>query len=364
MASSNQGGGEASFGATGTFDGGRQPHNAIAASAEPRRSNSVQPGTLGSAVVVRCFTAAGDFDIVVNNFNEAPSMYEHLGSDGERIMVRLSAKKRIAAAFGATGTARAGDLLIARYLTSARGFASLDEPLLHLGLGKNLTIDELTIQWPGGNKEQYRDLPAGNLYTFIAAARPHRRSRKRSRQCFSVVILQAVCGIRNVHSGILHDSHCSRTSSPSSDQRSRGVIIDGDGDDDLFQGGAAGFAGSILINTGDGRFEPRTSAALEAVREAEDMGALFFEADGDGDLDLFVVSGGIEAEPGSSLYQDQLYLNDGTGRFTAAPAGTICCPANIRSVPAAAFCAMTAVNSRKRPRRSHPPLGVLKFPGA
>ncbi len=98
--------------------------------------------------------------------------------------------------------------------------------------------------------------------------------------------------------------------------------IDGDGDKDLFLGGAAGQEGQIFLCAEPGKFvklEGRTWFAPD--RECEDMGCAFFDADGDGDLDLYVASGGVEAPVGDASYLDRLYLNqgaDGSPRFVKA----------------------------------------------
>ena len=89
--------------------------------------------------------------------------------------------------------------------------------------------------------------------------------------------------------------------------------VNGDGREDLYIGGAAGYPGHLLLQSANGRFVP---APWDADPECEDLGALLFDADGDGDLDLYVVSGGSEYWAGSPLYQDRLYRNDGRGNFT------------------------------------------------
>ena len=85
---------------------------------------------------------------------------------------------------------------------------------------------------------------------------------------------------------------------------------DGDGDHDLFVGGAAGQAGAIFLRQADGTFEPSAAAqpALEADQAAEDMAALWLDADADGDFDLLVTSGGVECEPGAAVLGDRLYI--------------------------------------------------------
>jgi hypothetical protein len=91
--------------------------------------------------------------------------------------------------------------------------------------------------------------------------------------------------------------------------------IDGDGDMDFFLGGAAGQAGQLFERGNDGSFSHIASPALLADAACEDMGSLLADLDGDSDLDLFVVSGGVE----NSSLQDRLYLNDGSGNFSPAP---------------------------------------------
>ena len=86
--------------------------------------------------------------------------------------------------------------------------------------------------------------------------------------------------------------------------------------EDIFIGGAAGFEAKLMIQNANGSFTEKKQAVFTADKSFEDMGSLFFDADGDGDMDLYVVSGGAEFNAGSNLYQDRLYINDGKGNFT------------------------------------------------
>ena len=97
--------------------------------------------------------------------------------------------------------------------------------------------------------------------------------------------------------------------------------LDGDGDDDLWLGGPRTIPGQIRRNEGNGKFTLLDFSAAEADKHAEDMGGLWLDVDSDGDLDLYVVSGGVEANPNTEVLQDRIYLNDGKGGFVKASAG-------------------------------------------
>ncbi len=94
--------------------------------------------------------------------------------------------------------------------------------------------------------------------------------------------------------------------------------VDGDGLDDFFVGGSFRHYGKLFIQTKAGRFIEKAYTDETPPKEEEDVGALLFDADGDGDQDLYIVSGSNEYLDGSIYYQDRLYLNDGTGKFTNA----------------------------------------------
>src|SRR6185436_5240220 len=85
--------------------------------------------------------------------------------------------------------------------------------------------------------------------------------------------------------------------------------------DDVFIGGAQGQPGKLLIQQRDGRFVSRSEPEFAKDSISEDLGAVFFDANGDGRPDLYVVSGGSEYSEGASALQDRLYFNDGRGNF-------------------------------------------------
>jgi hypothetical protein len=92
--------------------------------------------------------------------------------------------------------------------------------------------------------------------------------------------------------------------------------VNGDGLEDIYLCGAKDFAGKLVVQTGNRKFSFHPSSAFESDKRSEDVDAKFFDADRDGDLDLYVVSGGNEYSSSSSALSDRLYFNDGKGNFT------------------------------------------------
>src|SRR6185503_19473006 len=94
--------------------------------------------------------------------------------------------------------------------------------------------------------------------------------------------------------------------------------INGDGLDDIFICGARGQAGTLFAQQKNGSFKAVTQNPFLIAKESQDEHATFFDADGDTDLDLYVVSGGYLFDYNDSKLQDRLYINDGKGNFTVA----------------------------------------------
>ncbi|MEM8887639.1 MAG: VCBS repeat-containing protein, partial [Bacteroidota bacterium] len=94
--------------------------------------------------------------------------------------------------------------------------------------------------------------------------------------------------------------------------------VNGDGREDIFSGAAKGYAAQILLQDRNGEFGEGDESAFVKDQEAEDVDAIFFDADGDKDLDLYVVSGGSENAASAAALQDRLYINNGSGKFTKA----------------------------------------------
>jgi enediyne biosynthesis protein E4 len=263
----------------------------------------------------------GDLDPIVVNMDKAVSVYRNNSATGNRIVVRLRGRHSNRMGIGATVTIETARGRQVRSLQPMTGFKSSNEPQLHFGLGKDETIKQLTVRWPSGHAQTFKQLAGNRRYLIIESQEkpPTPAPSPPAQQAwFKKIDLKKVR-----HHETHFDDFKMQALLPNKLSRlGPGIAwgdLDGDGDDDLFVGGASGHAGKLYRNQGNFKLEPVYNGSFLADTACEDMGAVFLDVDGDGDLDLFVVSGGVETEQ----LQDRLYLNDGTGKFKKAPRGTV-----------------------------------------
>lgn len=268
------------------------------------------------------FDGDGDLDLVVNNFEGPPSIYRnHTKASANRVSIQLRGVQSNSSGIGATIelTTHAGKQI--RYLTLARGYLSSSEPKAFFGLGDDQRIEKLSVRWPSGHIQEFNNLDANRAYSVTepTAPAPPFRSEAEPETLLSEVPIPD--DIR--HAETPFDDFALQPLLPNRlSQFGPGLAwgdLNGDGRDDLFLSGAAGSAGQIAFNRPNGLELSPAQDCLTLDAPREDMASLIFDADGDGDNDLFVVSGGVEAKASSGRLRDRLYLNDGNGNFDFAP---------------------------------------------
>ena len=278
----------------------------------------------------------GDLDLAISNLDEPPTILRNDGQQGACVVLRLEGDGQNRFGLGASARIQTEAGTQIRQFNPMRGFSSSDQPQIHFGLGAAKKIDRLEVTWPGGKRSVFENLPVDRLYTIsqATATAPADDETKPVPAMFSRS--DALRGVR--HWETPFDDFALQPLLPNQlSQLGPGLAcgdIDGDGDEDLFLGGCAGYTGQLLVNDGAGRLQAQPFTAGAAHKAGEDLGALFFDADSDGDLDLYVVSGSVEARPESESYADHLYLNDGKGGFSDAGPGAL--PGNLDSGSAVA----------------------------
>lgn len=272
----------------------------------------------------------GDLDLVVNNVNMPSFVYRNetdkIFPDRNYIKFNLVGSGKNAFAVGARITVEAGNQKFTIEQMPVRGFQSTVDQRPNIGLGDIRMVDRLSVTWPDG-KVTILDSVAVNQTVTLRQRDGVMRAVKAERKESSVKpLLRDVSAadrlpfVHKENTFVDFDRdhlifHMLSTEGP----RMSKADVNKDGLEDLFIGGAKDQPGAILLQSQGGKFLRTNTDLLAADKISEDMGSTFFDADNDGDLDLYVCSGGNEFPSSSSALVDRLYLNDGRGNFTRSP---------------------------------------------
>jgi enediyne biosynthesis protein E4 len=281
----------------------------------------------------------GDLDLVLNNVNDVASVYENtlikknsVNMNHHFLSIQLKGDSLNKGGIGAKISLYYGKQQQYYEHFPIRGFQSMIDPRPHFGLGEVTLIDSLYIWWPDGKEQTLYNLTCDQFlslnYSQASFTSKQRIIANNSNKVFSS-LSSGKTNIDYKHSERQFIDFDIQPLVPHQySQEGPGIAVgdvNGDGLDDFFVGGSTGFSGRIFIQQKGGKF---ISYPLPGNNNYEDMGALFFDADGDGDQDLYVVSGGSGLPPGNQYYADRLYINNGKGEFvmdkSALPDSRVC----------------------------------------
>jgi len=265
----------------------------------------------------------GDLDLVINNMDVPSEIFENntaKKSDNHYIQIALS-KPYTAISQGAKVTIKTADGIQFQELISTRGYQSSVEPILHFGLGDQTVIDELTVDWPDGRRTTHKGLAVDQRHALDqTGAVAFNRIAAANKALFSASKQSAPFTHKeNVYDDFKYEVLLPHQLSNLGPHLSKGDA-NGDGLEDVFVGGAHKQAGMLLLGSRNGLKKSATSP-WTAHAVSEDLGSVFFDADGDGDQDLYVVSGSNEVTLPFEAYNDRLYLNDGKGNYSFSANG-------------------------------------------
>lgn len=277
----------------------------------------------------------GDLDLVVNNVNAKANVYQNrsdtLKTTTNWLEIRLEGSRYNTAAVGTKVTLWIDDQTIFREQMPNRGYHSSVDPRLHFGLGEKDTIDSLKVRWPDGGATFIRNPKTNQLLTLTHSEAEQRSGSGDIKQKYQKNGKSSQIHLQNISSHVKLD-YIHKENNFVDFERDNLVIhmhskegpaacvadINGDGKDDLYLGGAKGQAGSIYIQQESLWFEHIDPDLFKLDNQSEDTDCQWFDADSDGDQDLYVASGGSEFPSSSGAIADRLYLNDGTDNWIKA----------------------------------------------
>ncbi|GJM29175.1 MAG: hypothetical protein DHS20C17_18100 [Cyclobacteriaceae bacterium] len=270
------------------------------------------------------FDNDGDLDLVVNNLNDPPMIYrntlvEKTPETGASLQIKLAGSPMNTGGLGSLIRLYYGDQQQVHEHFPVRGFQSTVDAKIHFGLGSVEEIDSLYIRWPDGKEQMLYQVKTTEEITLKyteGGTIDYRQDQVKKGEKWFKEVSEAKGLLFSHHEREFVDFLIQPLITHQYSKEGPGIAVgdmNGDGLEDFFVGNGNSYAATIFLQDHTGVFN---SNPLPGNQNYEDMGALLFDADSDGDQDLFVVSGGTGLPAGNELYRDRIYINDGKGGFT------------------------------------------------
>jgi hypothetical protein len=271
----------------------------------------------------------GDLDLVVNNINDEAGIFQNTKREKNKetahyIDIRLEGDSLNINGLGTwIELFYSGGQQQVLEQNPFRGYLSSVTGLAHFGLGKVQILDSLIVKWPNGTKQKLLNVKTDQVLKI---------SIKNANQ--PSILVNEIFATNTLFKEITSAVKINYTQAERDfvDFNIQKLIphkfseygpalavgdVDGNGLEDLVTGGSFAYSSQLFLQQTNGSFiqKPVIANADINTKRWEDLGILLFDADGDGDLDLYTASGGYENQRNTDVYQDKFYLNDGKGNF-------------------------------------------------
>ena len=267
----------------------------------------------------------GDLDLVVNNLNAPATLYRNTSEEGDTdknyLKVRCKGADLNPFGIGCRVSLSSGGVRQMMELYPTKGWVSSTEPTLLFGVDASKSIDTLTVVWPDGKTQMLKDIQANQTLTLDHGAAEKRKTDNiiPSEKMFRNITENSGIDFIHKENGYIDFEFEKLMPRMISSEGPKVAVADvnNDGLDDFYIGGAKNQAGELYIQQRDTTaiFQKQKADAFFRDRASEDTGSVFLDVDSDGDLDLYVVSGGGEPFDDMTMF-DRLYINDGSGSYT------------------------------------------------
>lgn len=265
----------------------------------------------------------GDLDLVVNNVNMPPFIYRNETNKKpgtNHLVLTLIGSGKNTVAIGAGVTLYYGGKINYQELVPSRGFESSVDNRLHFGLGASTAIDSLVVNWPDGKYSVQREVAVNQFLTLDQKDAVYRFiniSEKQLTPVFQKV--EQINGLDFTHrENDFNDFERDKLLFQMLSNEGPHIAVadvNADGLDDIYVCNAKDSPGALFVQDGTGHFRKTNEKLFEIDKISEDTDCAFFDANGDGSLDLYVASGSNEFSSSSSALSDRLYINDSKGNF-------------------------------------------------
>jgi hypothetical protein len=262
----------------------------------------------------------GDLDLVINNMEDKAFIYKNKAT-GNFLKIQPKGADKNPFGIGVKAFVYGNGQQQVAENVLARGYFSSVEPNLFFGLGKETNLDSVKVIWPNGKVNLFKDVEANRTITALYSKA--KSDTKKSNPNTLLTQRSAVdMGLDFKHEENNFDDFTEEILLPHQLSQNGPFIasadVNGDGLKDLFVGGAVNQSGILYLQNAEGKYVKSTSQPWEKDKASEDLGAVFFDSNGDQKLDLYVTSGGNEFKQGNPLLQDRLYIGNGDGSFRKA----------------------------------------------
>ncbi len=265
----------------------------------------------------------GDLDLLVNNINAPAFVFKNKSEEranANYLRVQLL-NPRNQALQGAKVWVHAGGLKQLGEVSNARGMYSMSETIVHFGLASVERVDSIIVQWPDGSNSFQTDIQVNQTIDIVKEGATKLQTSANDEKKVTELNTKLL-GLDFKHQENTFDDYARQVLLPHKMSQQGPAVsvgdVNGDDLDDIYIGGAHNQEAILYLQNKNGLFD-ESKQAWSADAIYEDVASVFFDADADGDQDLYVVSGGNAHAPRNKNYLDRFYLNDGNGNFINTP---------------------------------------------
>jgi hypothetical protein len=283
----------------------------------------------------------GDLDLIVNNENQKAFVYRNNSREqtaNNYIGIQLKSVAPNTFAIGSKIKLFVDGQVFYRELIPSRGFQSSVDYRQIIGLGKLTAIDSMVIIWPDRTYTRLDHPQVNKLHVIkqpsVKGPFAYADSSLSSNTLFQSLSSSFDSHLEDDYIDFYEERNLPELLSREGPHVAKGDV-NSDGLEDVYIGGARDQPGQLYLQTKEGRFIKKEEKVFAEFKDFEDVAVLFFDADRDGDLDLFIGAGGNNVHPGERQLEHRLYKNDGKGNFSI---DVLAFPSNTMNIAVATAC--------------------------